>query len=119
MLPIKPSDDGRVGIRSTPETVALGLAGLSGLAFGETKPSSSGVAVIGNAGDDYAIAVRVEARDETLWFAPDLLDRVGPPPRPRGAWAVSEPPQRNETPMTRLLGWLEQFLSRLGKGTQW
>ena len=118
MIQVKLSDDAQARIRSTPETEALGLAGLSGPVFGETRPSSSGVAVIGNASHDYAIAVHLEARGETLWFDPDLLERLGPPPRPRGASAVNEPPQRNETPVTRLLGWLEQFLPRFGKGRE-
>jgi hypothetical protein len=116
MLHIKLSDDARARVRTTPETEALGLAGLCGPIFGETRPSSSGVDVIGHVTDDYALAVHFESRDETRWFAPDLLEHVGPPPRPRGAWAVNEPPQRDDGLVTRLLGWLEEFLPRLGRG---
>jgi hypothetical protein len=116
MIHVKLSDGAEARVRSTPETEALGLAGLSGPVFGETQPSSSGVNVIGHPADDYAIAVHFEARRETFWFAPDLLERLRPPPRPRGAWAVNEPPQREATPVTALLEWLERLLPRLGKG---
>jgi hypothetical protein len=118
VLHVKLSDDSQARIRSTPETEALGLAGLVGPVFGHTQPSSSGVAVIGEVADDYAIAVHLQARGETLWFAPELLERVGPPPKPRGAWAVNEPRQRENTPVTTFLDWLGKFLPQSGKGKQ-
>jgi hypothetical protein len=48
MIHIKLTDGAEARVRSTPETEALGLAGLSGPVFGETQPSSSRVNVIGN-----------------------------------------------------------------------
>ena len=116
MLHVRLSDEARVRIRTTPETEALGVAGLWGLVFGETRPSDSGVRVIGTVTHDYAIAVHLDAREETLWFTPELVERVGPPERARGAWAVNQRPSPAETPVTRFLGWLEQFLPRLGSG---
>ena len=116
MIHVKLTDGAEARVRSTPETEALGLAGLSGPVFGETQPSSSRVNVIGKPADDYAIAVHLEARGKTFWFAPDLLERLGAPPSPRGAWAVNNPPQRDETPVTALLDWLEKLLPRFGKG---
>jgi hypothetical protein len=116
LLHVKLSDGAQARIRATPETEALGLAGLCGPVFGETQPSFSRVAVIGNPVDDYAIAVHLVARNETLWFAPELLEPVGPPPRRRGAWGVNEPPLRDETPVTAVLGWLERWLFRADKG---
>jgi len=65
-----------VRVRSVPETEALGVAGLSGQVYGETAPSVTGVAVIGQAKQDYALNVHFEGRKETLWFAPELLEFV-------------------------------------------
>ncbi|HEY7114161.1 MAG TPA: hypothetical protein VIA45_14625 [Thermoanaerobaculia bacterium] len=71
---------GRVGdavrIFSTPETERARLAGLVGRVRGETKPSVSGVAVIGSAADDFALEVFFEERQESRWFALDLLQFV-------------------------------------------
>jgi hypothetical protein len=116
MLHVRLSDEARVRIRTAPETEALGVAGLSGLVFGETRPSDNGVKVVGALIHDRAIAVHLDARDETLWFAPELVERVGLPGRARGAWAVNQRLSPDETPVTRFLGWLEQFLPRLGSG---
>jgi hypothetical protein len=46
-----------VRINSTPETEALGVAGRIGQVYGYPTPSVTGVAVIGDAGGDYAINV--------------------------------------------------------------
>jgi hypothetical protein len=115
MLDITVSDDLRVRIREAPETEALGVARMIGLAFGYTTPSDTKVTVVGDTSDDLALGVQLEGRDEVLWFAPALVERVTPW-RPRGAWAVNEPRARDETPVTRLLAWMEQFLPRLGPG---
>ena len=65
-----------VKVRATPLTEELGLAGLVGQVYGETTPSVTNVEVIGSLSDDYAINVQVNERDETCWFAPDLLEFV-------------------------------------------
>mgnify|MGYP000285989531 CR=1 FL=1 len=65
-----------VRVVSTPLTVSLGLAGLTGAVYGETTPSVTGVEVIGGAAHDYAINVQLDGRDESLWFAPELLEFV-------------------------------------------
>ena len=65
-----------VRIVSTPETERAGLASLVGKVRGETRPSSSGVTVIGGAADDFALEVHFEERRETLWFTLDLLQFV-------------------------------------------
>jgi hypothetical protein len=65
-----------VRVTSTPLTVSLGLAGLTGAVYGETTPSVTGVEVIGGVAADYAINVQLDGRDESLWFAPELLEFV-------------------------------------------
>jgi hypothetical protein len=66
-----------VRIVSTPETERAGLAGLVGSVRGETKPSESGVAVIGGAADDFALEVHFEGRKESHWFPLELVQFVG------------------------------------------
>ena|ERR1051326_7800035 len=65
-----------VRVASTPLTVSLGLAGLTGQVYGDTTPSVTGVKVIGDAAANYAINVQFDGRGESLWFAPDLLEFV-------------------------------------------
>jgi hypothetical protein len=66
----------RVGVRSTALTRGLGLAGLTGDVRGETTPSTTGVEVIGEMREDYALHVFFEDRVEEFWFAPELLEFV-------------------------------------------
>jgi hypothetical protein len=61
-------------VASTPLTVSLGLAGLTGPVHGATTPSVTGVEVIGGAAADYAINVQLDG--QSLWFAPALLEFV-------------------------------------------
>jgi len=63
-----------VRIRQAPETEALGIAGLDGLIFGESRPSSSGVEIVGSAPDDYVVNVFIESRDEGYWLRPELVE---------------------------------------------
>jgi hypothetical protein len=63
-----------VRIRVTAVTEAAGIAGLEGSVFGESVPSSSGIAVIGPAPDDFAINVYVTERDESYWLAPEYVE---------------------------------------------
>ncbi|MBX6312193.1 MAG: hypothetical protein IRY99_04640 [Isosphaeraceae bacterium] len=65
-----------VRVASTPLTVSLGLAGLMGQVYGETTPSVTGVEVVGRSAADYAVNVQLDGRDESLWFAPELLEFV-------------------------------------------
>jgi len=65
-----------VRIRSTPLTEKLGLAGQMGSIYGETTPSVTGVEVIGEVTNDYAVNVMIEAKGEQLWFAPDLVELI-------------------------------------------
>jgi hypothetical protein len=107
-------------IRVAPETEARQLAGRIGLVVGETRPSDSGVEVIGGAPDDAALAVLIPDLHASYWFRPELLEPVNPDGTPfqappEGPWRDRslEPRARpDETPVTRLLGWLEQLIPR-------
>lgn len=65
-----------VRVVSTPLTVSLGLAGLSGQVYGETMSSVTAVEVIGGAAEDYAINVQLEGRSGSFWFAAGLLEFI-------------------------------------------
>jgi hypothetical protein len=69
-----------VRIRSTEFTETLGLAGKTGKFYGFTTPSITGVDVIGNPGNDRAVAVNIEGGIEPLWFADDLIEFVNHTP---------------------------------------
>jgi hypothetical protein len=73
-MPIAFGDNVRVA--ETPLTTSLGLAGLIGMVYGETTPSVTGAEVVGETAIDYAINVHFDARDEAIWFTPDLLEFV-------------------------------------------
>ncbi len=74
----------RVRVLSAPETEAVGAAGRTGIVVGESQPSSSGVAVVGPAPDDFALAVWFDGGTETLWFRPELLELIGEEKPPSG-----------------------------------
>ena len=65
-----------VRICPTPETEAKGVAGLHGVVYGETTPSSSGVEVVGIVDADYAVNVYFENLNESFWFSPALVEFV-------------------------------------------
>lgn len=73
-IPISFGDTVRV--QSTSTTKAAGFANLIGTVYGETMPSVSGVDVIGDISDDYAINVHFDALDTSAWFEPTLLQFV-------------------------------------------
>ncbi|HKQ47691.1 MAG TPA: hypothetical protein VJZ71_06460 [Phycisphaerae bacterium] len=73
---ITPSFGDHVRIRATSLTESLGLAGLTGRVYGETTPSVTGVEVIGEMTEDFAINVMIDARNEQLWFAPQFVEFV-------------------------------------------
>jgi hypothetical protein len=65
----------RVSIRSTPVTVASGIAGGVGLVQGHTTPSLGYVQdVVGDPTDDVAINVRFD--DSDVWIVPELVEFV-------------------------------------------
>jgi len=66
----------KVRIRSSNVTEALGIAGQTGIVYGSTTPTITGVRVIGNPPEDYAISVTLDGRNDQLWFAEDLLEFV-------------------------------------------
>lgn len=65
-----------VRMRDTGLTRALGVAGKSGTIDGETKPSVSGVEVLGQLSEDYAVAVFFNDLALTFWFPADLVEFV-------------------------------------------
>jgi len=73
----------------------VGAAGRTGIVVGESQPSSSGVAVVGPAPDDFALAVWFDGGTETLWFRPELLELIG-----------EEKPRSRPDDFDRLVGFL-------------
>jgi hypothetical protein len=65
-----------VRMRDTELTRALGIAGKIGSVYGETKPSTSGVEVLGELSEDFAVAVRFDDLELTFWFPADLVEFV-------------------------------------------
>jgi hypothetical protein len=66
----------KVRIRSAAVTDAMGVTGQTGIVYGGTTPSVTRVEVIGDISDDHAIAVKIEGRAESLWFAENLLEFI-------------------------------------------
>ena len=65
-----------VRVYRTPETEILGVAGSVGQVYGNTTPSVTGVSVVGDSSGDYALNVHLQGREDTIWFAPQLLELV-------------------------------------------
>jgi hypothetical protein len=63
-----------VRILDTEATRTVGLAGLTGVVFGETTPSITNIEVIGEIIDDYAVSVYFEQSAKQIWFASDQLE---------------------------------------------
>lgn len=66
-----------VRIVQSPETVATGYAGRTGLASGWTTPTVTGVDVIGSRDEDIATGVTFDD-GTTAWFDPSLVAPVDP-----------------------------------------
>ena len=64
----------KVRVLATAITDSEGVAGHIGTVYGFTTPSQTGVEVVGDPTDDYAIAVMIEGKDNALWFAANLLE---------------------------------------------
>lgn len=65
-----------VRVLDTDLTRARGLAGLRGQVYGVTKPSVTGVEVIGDCADDVALNVHFKERGGAFWFDPRLVQFV-------------------------------------------
>ena len=65
-----------VRVLPTIRTEEQGVAGLLGQVYGWTTPSVTGVEVIGEVHDDYAINVFFADRNESFWFTAELLEFV-------------------------------------------
>src|ERR1041385_2509573 len=66
---IKQFDFGdNVRVRATPATEAAGVAGRVGYVAGFTRPSHTGIEVIGEVRNDLAFAVTLENPQTQLWF---------------------------------------------------
>jgi hypothetical protein len=66
-----------VRVKTTPETEAAGLAGLTGEVYGQSVPSISGASpIIGPQSEDYAVNVFFAERNESHWFVEQLLEFV-------------------------------------------
>jgi hypothetical protein len=64
-----------VRVRSTPETIGRGLAAQTGQVYGVTTPSVTNVEVIGTLTEtDCAFNVHFNDRNESFWFAAELLE---------------------------------------------
>lgn len=69
----------RVRVRACPVTEEAGIAGRTGQVYGETRPSSSGVArdeIIGELTEDYAVNVHFDELKKSVWLTRDLLEFV-------------------------------------------
>lgn len=66
----------KVKVLASPETDAIGISGKVGLISGETKPAATGVDVIGEIRDDFALSVSFEGYAETYWLSSELLEFV-------------------------------------------
>jgi len=64
-----------IRVRVTQLTKEKGIAGLTGDVRGETTPSVTGVEVIGELTEDYALNVQLEQGDD-FWIVPGLLELI-------------------------------------------
>ena len=65
-----------VKVLSTPETIALGIAGKFAHVYGETIPPETGVVPIGEPGQDYAINICIHDTEEQFWVYPHLVEFI-------------------------------------------
>ncbi len=63
-----------VRIKASPETEALGIACRSGIFYGFTTPSVSGIVVVGSKTEDLAYSISIEEMNQRFWLAPDLVE---------------------------------------------
>lgn len=116
----------RVRVRTTSVTEEAGLAGRTGQVYGETRPSSSGVAreeIIGELTEDYAVNVHIDDLKKSVWLTRDLLEFVDHAPGTQisaggttmvraatGEWietsAKSAPEQALNPKRRKVMGWI-------------
>src|SRR5687768_3215953 len=65
-----------VKILQSEETDKLGISGKTGQVYGVTTPSVTGVEVIGETEEDYAINVSIKEVGNEFWFASHLLEFI-------------------------------------------
>jgi len=63
-----------VRVLSSPVTDEAGIGGYRGVIYGETRPSSSGVSVLGQLDQDYAVNVFVEELKRSFWLDPSHVE---------------------------------------------
>jgi hypothetical protein len=112
----------RVRIRSTSVTEAAGVAGLTGQVNGETTPSITSVAVIGEVLEDFALSIAFDRGGESQWFAPELVEfidhgagteiRIGEKRWVRSAHGDWQPSDQDSDSHS----WLQKLLSMKLKG---
>ncbi len=109
-----------VCVRETPATTAAGLAGLSGNVYGHTTPSVTGVEVIGDLTEDFAVNIHFEGRGESFWFAVELLEFVDHAPGTEiqlagvpKKWVRTESGKWQEIELAEIRTGLLQWLLRL------
>ena len=69
-----------VRVADTPKTAALDLAGATGVVYGVTTPSVTGIEFVSEDGGDLAVGVSLSESDEIIWFEPALLELIGRSP---------------------------------------
>jgi hypothetical protein len=65
----------RIRIRVTPVTEELGLSGRTGLVYGFTMPSLTGVQVVGDR-SDCAVCIKIQGEEATRWIDPSLNEFI-------------------------------------------
>jgi hypothetical protein len=124
-----------VEIVSSPETIGAGYAGKTGICYGFTTPSVTGVQVIGDEGDDRALNVGFD-NGTSAWFHPSLIGFVDVNAgqvamvgdkrfvrAPSGDWTEDPQPRGNLSnaahrgPLASVLDWLSR-LARGGRGAR-
>jgi hypothetical protein len=66
----------KVRVRATRRTEQEGIAGKTGIVHSFTTPSQTGVEVVGDCTDDYAIAVTIEGSVSAVWLPENVLELV-------------------------------------------
>jgi hypothetical protein len=92
-----------VRVKPSIETEKAGLSNKTGLVYGETTPSITGVEVIGQLSQDYAINVHFEDIDKGFWFSEELIKFVDHAPGTTASIGRGPTFVRNETGE-----WIEQ-----------
>jgi hypothetical protein len=68
-----------VRVSENVHTVQAGIAGLEGVVHGFTTPSATGIRVVGQLEEDFAINVYIEALSQGFWLDPAYVELVSRP----------------------------------------